>query len=74
MIDSGMAVRLMTAVRHSKRNAIRMSTTQDAADEHRVLCRLCRASSMKLAGRKIFNAISTPARLGRRASMAFSVP
>ena len=32
--DSGMAVRLMTAVRHSKRKAMRMSDDEDAAEDH----------------------------------------
>ena len=70
-IDSGIAVRLMTAVRHSNRNAIKMRLTRM---QPRIMAkrRLARAISMKVAGRKMRAVTLTPGMLGLSASMAFS--
>ena len=50
--DSGMATRLISAVRHSNRNRMRITKTR-TLPRISALDRLCSASSMKLAGRKI---------------------
>ena len=69
--ESGMARRLMTAVRHSKRKAARMSATRRQPQS--MACRrLSRDISMKVAGRKIVESTSMPPRAGRRASRASS--
>ena len=69
--DSGMAVRLMTAVRQSNRNVSKISTT-NPQPMPRAFVRLSMARSMKVAGRKIVASISTSFRPGRSDSIAAS--
>ncbi len=69
--DSGIAVRLITAVRQSKRNVSRITITSTqpiimASD------RLSSDRSMNVAGRKMVGSISTPFKPGFRSSIAFS--
>ena len=52
MSDSGIATRLISAVRHSKRNTTRITKTR-MLPRISAFDRLCSACSMKLAGRKI---------------------
>ena len=70
--DSGMAVRLMSAVRQSNRNSDQDDDDQHAADEQRVASGCRSDRSMNVAGRKMVGSISTSVRPGRSASSAAS--
>ena len=71
--DSGIAIRLMNAVRHSNRNAAMMRITSSDADQQRRV-RLSIDCSMNVAGRKIVVSISMPGRPGRSSAIASSTP
>ena len=70
---SGMATRLINAVRHSKRKAPSTSTTS-RQPSIRALVRLSSASLDEVAGRKMVESISIPGRPGRSAASASSTP
>ncbi len=69
--DSGIAVRLITAVRQSKRKVTRIRITR-AQPTSIASPRFSSDRSMNPAGRKIVGSTSTPLRPGLRASRAFS--
>jgi hypothetical protein len=71
--DSGIAVMLIRAVRHSKRKAPSIRIIRRAP---RIIAppRLSMASSMKVAGRKMVGSTSIPSRPGRSSSIAASSP
>ena len=70
---NGIAITLISAVRHSKRNATMIKTTSRQPMSNASV-RLSIASSMKVAGRKIEVSISIPVRPGRSSSIAASTP
>ena len=71
--DMGIAVTLISAVRHSNRKSpmIRMTSRQPTSSAS---VRLSMASSMNVAGRKIVVSILMSVRPGRSSSMADSTP
>ena len=69
--DSGMATRLIRAVRHSNRKAASTIITS-THPRTRARVRLSKASWMKSAGRKIDESISRPGRPGRSSASAAS--
>ena len=71
--DSGIATTLINAARHSKRNApsTRMTSRHPIS---KALVRFLSASSMKVAGRKMWASISIPGRPGFSAARAASTP
>src|SRR5262245_6026968 len=71
--DNGIATTLMSAARHSYRKAPRTTITSRQPMSS-ALARLCKASSMKVAGRKIWASMSTPCRPGLSAASASSTP
>ncbi len=71
--ESGIAIRLMKAVRHSNRNATMMRITSSTPIRSAVV-RLSIDCSMNVAGRKIVVSISMPGRPGRSSSIASSTP
>ena len=71
--DSGIAIRLMNAVRKANRKAAMISTTSPTPMISAVL-RLSSDCSTNVAGRKIVASISMPGRPGRSSSIALSIP
>ncbi|OLD97591.1 MAG: hypothetical protein AUG80_11040 [Candidatus Rokubacteria bacterium 13_1_20CM_4_68_9] len=71
--DIGMAITLITAVRHEARKAPSTMTTSSPPSS-RAVVRLSKAISMKVAALKIRESTSTPGRPGRSASSAASMP
>ena len=71
--DSGIAIRLMKAVRHSNRNAAMISITSSTPISN-ALVRLSIDCSINVAGRKIVVSISIPGSPGRISSTASSIP
>ena len=71
--DSGIAMTLISATRHSYRNAPRTSRTRI---EPMMIdtTRLWTDISMKVAGRKMVESMSTPGSPGRRSASTFSTP
>ena len=69
--DSGMAVKLMNAVRQSKRNSTRIAATRPQPISSAWL-RFAMERSMKVAGRKIVGSTSRPVSPGFNASSAAS--
>ena len=71
--DSGMATTLISAVRQEYRNRASI-TIISRAPRIRALVRLSIASSMNVAGRKIWASMAIPGRPGRSSSSAASTP
>ncbi len=71
--DSGMAIRLMNAVRHSNRNATMIKATSRMPSRI-ARVRLSIDCSMKVAGRKIVVSTSMPRSPGAISAMASSTP
>ena len=71
--DSGMAIRLMKAVRHSNRNATMINVTSSTPSSS-ARVRFSRDCSMKVAGRKMVVSTSIPGSPGAISAMACSTP
>ena len=71
--DSGIAITLINATRHSYRNAPRIRMTSSAPTSNEIV-RFSIDISMNVAGRKILASISIPGSPGLRLSSAASIP